>query len=668
MPRVESRIATVMFTEMVGYQDGLRHDESLANNLLDKQRSVIRRSSTTHQGRYFGEELVADEGTGLKGWLSGSGVKSQEMRLQPNESLVLFENVLDATRCAVEIQKMLMEYNRDAPSNLDVYVRIGIHVGDVTERDGEVSGEAVAVASRIAPLANLGGICLSERVYHKVRDNLELPMVGLGRQELKNLELPIEVYRLALPWEKQAAVELASLDPRRLAILPLTNMSADPNDEYFADGMTEELISTTSSITGLTLIARTSVMGYKGTTRKVEEIGKELRVGTVLEGSIRKAGNRLRITVQLIDVQSQGHLWAQSYDREFDDVFAVQSDVAKQVADALRVRMLPNETRQLEKRPTKSTEAHSLYLKGRYYWNERTMESLKKAVGYFEKAIEIDPVYAMARVGLADSYVVLADQGILPPSEALPKAKALATRALDLDENFAEAHATLGLVMTGEWDWAGSERELRRAIDLNPSYASAHQWYCVYLRVVGRFDEAMAEVRKAHELDPLSPIMAFNIGSTYLYERRYDEAIKQFKQIIDTDPDFLLAHYFLGMTYASKSMFEEAIAEIQKARALSSAAFFSNFLAYSLAMSGRREDAVKVVDELVGRSRAEYVSPFIIGSAYVGIDKEKAFEWLEKAYDVRDSLLIYLNQVWFYDALHSDPRYAALLKKMGLGQ
>jgi TolB-like protein/tetratricopeptide (TPR) repeat protein len=503
-------------------------------------------------------------------------------------------------------------------------------------------------------------------VYDQVRNKFEFPMASLGKQELKNVSLPIEVYKVILPWDKER-YEPAVFDPRRLAILPLTNISEDPNDEYFADGMTEELITTTSSITGLTLIARTSVMGYKGTTKKVEEIGRELRVGTILEGSVRKAGNRLRINVQLIDVQSQGHLWAQSYDRDLHDVFAVQSDIAQRVARALKIQLVAKEKKHVQRKPTKSTEAFTLYLKGRHYWNDRTKEGVNIAIEYLEKAIKVDPDFARAYLGLADCHLILGDQGILPSGEAFPKARALATRALELDDSLAEAHATLGSVMRAEWDWGDSERELKRALELNPSYASAHHWYGVHLNVVGRHDEAMAEMKRAHELDPLSPIIAMNIGTTYLWERRYDEALNQFKQILETDPNFLLGHYYLGMVYAVKSLFNEAVAEIQKAKALSPAALFVNdVLAYSYAASGRREDAMRVVDGLIERSRNEYVSPFRIAAAYVALDKEKAFEWLEKACEVRAGDLAYLTQHPILDPLATDPRYAVLLSKMGL--
>ncbi|MDA4127530.1 MAG: tetratricopeptide repeat protein, partial [Thaumarchaeota archaeon] len=639
-----------------------------AKHLLDKQRSIIRRALSAHGGRDVGGNLATGEETGLKGWLTGVGVKTRETKLESQESLLLFESALDATRCAVEIQRLLREYNREAPSNKDIYVRIGIHVGDVTERDGEVTGEAVAIASRVAPLAEACGICVSEKVYSSIRDKYELPIIRLGKQELKNLELPIEVYRLALPWEKQAAVEPASLDPHRLAILPLVNMISDPNHEYFADGMTEELISTTSSIKDLTVIARTSVMRYKGTTKGIEEIGKELGVGTVLEGSVRKAGNRLRITVQLINVHNQGHLWSQTYDREFDDVFAIQSDIAKQVADALRIKILPNETRQMERRPTQSTEAFTLYLRGRHLWNQRRREAVSKALGYFEKATKIDPGYALAYVGLADCYVILGDQGALPSSEAFPKARGLATKALELDDSMAEAHATLGTILEHEWDWVGAERELMRAIELNPGYPSAHQWYGVLLSNLGRYGESMSEMKKADELDPLSPVMRNNIAWSYFNERRYDEALAVFREVLDTYPDFRSAQNGIQSIYVAKSMFQEAVEEAQRARAKWPEAywFLADNLAYCLAMAGRREEALRVVEDLVERSKAEYVSPFRIASAYIGIEKDKAFEWLEKGYEVHDGAMMYLKQDQLFRTLHSDPRYVGILRRMGL--
>ncbi len=448
MPESEHRLGAIMFTEMAGYQEALRQDESLAKHLLEKQKSIIRQALSTHGRRDVGGNLAAGEETGLKSWIKGPSVKTRETKLLPSESLILFESALDATRCAVEIQRMLREYNREAPSNKAIYIRIGIHVGEVAEREGELSGEAVAIASRVAPLAESGGICVSEKVYRNVRDKLEFPIIRLGRQELQNIELPMEVYKLTLPWEKQAPGEPAAFDPHRLAILPFANVSADPRDEYFADGMTDELISTTSSITGLTLIARTSVMRYKGLGKGIEEIGKELSVGTILEGSVRKAGNRLRITVQLIDVQSQGNLWAQSYDRELQDIFAVQSDIAERVAEVLKVRLLENEITQVEKQATQNTEAYMLYLKGKHFWNKMSKDSMGKAIEYFERAIEQDHGLALAYVGIADCYNMLTDYAFLPSNVAYPKAEGAGKKALELDDTLAEAHSSYGVTLT----------------------------------------------------------------------------------------------------------------------------------------------------------------------------------------------------------------------------
>ncbi len=432
--------------------------------------------------------------------------------------------------------------------------------------------------------------------------------------------------------------------------------------------MTEELISTISMVSDLQVISRTSIMQYKGGSKKIAEIGRELNAGTLLEGSVRRAGTRLRISVQLIDVQEDKHLWAQKYDRELTDVFAIQSEIAERVAGALKVQLLPKERKRVEKKPTENTEAFELYLNGRYLWNQRTKESLNKALGYFENAIEKDPSYARAYLGLADCYLILGDHGYLPGNETFPKAKALAAKALELDDGIYEAHATLAFVLQYEWNWAGCEREFRLAIELSPSYASAHQWYGIYLNSVGRHKEALAEMRKAQELDPLSPIIKTNIAHPYFYERRYDEAINQYKRVLETDPNFLPARSGLAWAYAFKSMFEEAMAEIQKEKALSPGYFRLNgLLAYVYAMSGRREDAMKVVDELLERSKNEYVPPVSIALAYIGLaDKDRAFEWLGKAYELRAGGLISLKVGPYFDILRSDPRYVTFLQKMGL--
>ncbi|MDA4128798.1 MAG: hypothetical protein OK422_05050 [Thaumarchaeota archaeon] len=667
MPEAERRLVAVMFTDMVGYEEALRHDESLGRYLLEKERSVIRQVSSGHGGRYFGEELVAAEGTGLKGWLTGGTVKIREMKLQPSESIVLFESALDATLCAIEIQRALREYNREAPSNKDIYVRIGIDLGDITERDDQASGEAVAVASRITPVAEPGGICVSEKVYRNVRDKSESRMIRLGRQELKNVDVPIELYKIALPWEEQASPEAPVFDPHRLAILPLASISADPNDEYFADGMTEELISTTSSIGGLSLIARTSVMGYKGTSKKVGEIGRELSVGTVLEGSVRKAGNRLRITVQLIDVQSQGHLWAQSYDREFDDVFAVQSDIAKQVAEALKVRLLPSAKKEIERVPTKNSEAYVLYLKGRQYWNERSLSGLRRAMEYFKKAIQNDPNYAAAYAGLAQCHGVIASNGLEEPGPNMTKLKEYIGIALRLDHNLAEAHASQGLISFDfEYDQNKSEEEFMRALELNPSYATAHQWYGNHLGWWGRGSESYAELKRALELDPFSPIVNVNYGDYFRkITREYDRAVEQYKKALMISPGFQPALWEMMFAYARNSKYDEALQTVDEYSKIAGEGSTKLAHAFVYAHAQRKEESRRLLSEVINGLGKEYVASYYIALTYFALgENDKGFEWLNRGFDSYDNLLdLQLDPE--LDGVRTDVRYISLRTKMG---
>ena len=339
-----------------------------------------------------------------------------------------------------------------------------------------------------------------------------------------------------------------TLDTHRVAVLPFANYSPDAKDEYFADGITEEIISTVSGISGLSVISRTSVMGYKGTTKKVGQIGRELDVGSILEGSFRKAGNRIRITTQLIDVAGDSHLWAENYDRELDDVFAVQSDIARQIANALRVKILPRDEAHIEKTPTQSPEAHDLYLKGRYHWNQRTKESLLKAIEEYQAAIKLDPDYALAYSGIADSYSVLGDHNYVPYAEAFSKCKEYALKAVERDEGSAEAHTSLAVAMSQNRD-SGAEAEFEKAIELNPNYATAHQWHAILLLRTGRREAALQEALTAQKLDPLSPMIADFVGIVYDALGMYDQAERQHFRALDLQNDFLAAIGNLVLTY-----------------------------------------------------------------------------------------------------------------------
>jgi TolB-like protein/Tfp pilus assembly protein PilF len=435
-----------------------------------------------------------------------------------------------------------------------------------------------------------------------------------------------------------------------LAVLPFDNLSADPEQEYFSDGMTEEMIAHLGRLQPdrLGVIARTSAMHYKGIDKRVDEIGRELGVDYILEGSVRRAAERVRITAQLIQVSDQTNLWAESYERELANVFAVQNDVAERA-----VRVNP--------------EAREAYLKGRYYWNKRSEEGLKRGLMYFQQAIEIDPTYAPAYAAVADSYGVLANNGFLPPEKGYPKARVAALRALEIDDTLAEAHTSLASVISGyDWDWSGGEKEYKRALALNPGYATAHHWYALFLSWQGRHDEAIRETEQARRLDPLSPRINENVGEMFYLARRYDQAISALRKALDLFPDDMQAHIDLGKTYLQKGLYEQAVAEFNSITDAHTP-FRLMSLACAHAMAGRRDEAREALDELREQSRQRYTSPGDFAVVYAALgEREQAFLWLEKAFDERDSWMPYLKVEPLFDPLRSDPRFQDLQRRVGL--
>jgi len=455
-----------------------------------------------------------------------------------------------------------------------------------------------------------------------------------------------------------------------IAVLPFTNLSADKEQEYFCDGMAEEIINALTHVEDLRVVARTSAFAFKYKREDIREIGRKLKVETLLEGSVRKAGNRLRISAQLINVADGYHLWSERYDRDMEDVFAIQDEISLAIVDKLKLKLLGGEKAKLVKRHTEDLGAYNLYLKGRYFWNKRTEQGYQKALEYSQQAIERDPTYALAYAGIADCYDLLGWYDYLPPEEAFPRAKAAAEKALEMDETLAEANASLGWISANyDWDWLAAESKYKRAIELNPSYATVHQWYAEYLSYMGRHDESIAEAKRAQELDPLSIIINNDLGQVLYYARQYDRAIEQLQKALELDPDFIIAHFFLAFLYAQKAMYGEAIAEVQKAMNLSGGGdlLMVAQLGTIYSSSGRRDEAKKVLDELYELSKQRYVSPFYIALIYVGLrQKNQAFEWLEKAYEERDHWLETLKVHPMLDSVRSDPRFTALLKKMGL--
>ena len=465
------------------------------------------------------------------------------------------------------------------------------------------------------------------------------------------------------------ATAQSTLDKRRVAVLPLQNMSPDPGDEYFADGMTEEMISTLSNISNLTVISRTSVMQYKGAKKNLGDIGKELKAGTILEGSVRKAGSRVRVTVQLLDAVEDKHLWAQSYDRELQDVFAVQSDVARSVAEALRVKLLANEASRIQKKPTENNDAYLLYLKGRQHWNKRSEDAMRKAIEYFDLAIHHDQNYALAYVGLADCYDSLSDHDYIAPAEAMEKSRPAVLKALQLDESLAEAHTSYGWnLAANDWKWDAAEAEYKKAIELNSNYSTAHQCYSILLIFEGRLEEALAEIMKALELDPLAPIMSLDVGVVLYVLERYDDAIDYYKRSLAVEPNFVPAMVWLPFAYAMKGEFDQALAWEEKlARTGYPKALAMTQLAAVQGRAGRKDEALRSLDSAMKLQDSGTISAMWPAWVFAALhDEGRAFEWLEKAVAQRDKYIMYIKTEPWFKELRTSPRFQEIVKKLSL--
>ena len=455
---------------------------------------------------------------------------------------------------------------------------------------------------------------------------------------------------------------------RSLAVLPLESLSGDASQDYFADGMTDELITDLGQISVLRVISRTSVMSYKRTRKPLPQIARELNVDAVVEGTVLRSGEQVRITAQLIQASADKHLWADSYEGDVRDTLALQKKVARDIAEQIRINLTSQEQAALTSVKVVNPEAYEDYLKGRYFWNKRTADGLKKAIDYFDQAIEKDPNYAQAYSGLADSYALLGDwqYGVLAPKEAFPRAKAAATKALELDNTLGEAHTSLAFSLDlFDWDWHSADREFRRAIELNPGYATAHHWYAWHLSEMGRNSDAIAEMRKAENLDPLSLIISADVAEILLVAHSYDEAIQQSRKTTDMDPNFAVAHYELGQAFVQKHMYNEAITELRKAIELSggSTTCTSN-LAYAYAVAGRRNEALKIMKDLTNRSNHVFSNAPEIALIYVGLDeKDQAMTWLEKAYAEHFNPSVLLRPA--FDPLRSDPRFQNLVRRIG---
>jgi TolB-like protein/DNA-binding winged helix-turn-helix (wHTH) protein/Tfp pilus assembly protein PilF len=456
-----------------------------------------------------------------------------------------------------------------------------------------------------------------------------------------------------------------------LVVLPFENLSADKDQAYFADGMTDELIAHLAKIRSLRVISRTSSMEYKGTHKTLSQIARDLNVDSVVEGTVLRSGDRVRITAELVQVATDRHLWAETYESQLGDILTLQSHVASAIVNEIRVKLTPEDQVRLAITRPVSTQSYEDYLKGRFYWNKRSQEGLTKAIDYFQLAIENDPNYALAYAGLADCYSIIGSAivGTVPASEVAPKARAAALKSLELDNTLAEAQTSLATVRFNyDWDWNAAATGFRRAVELNPSYATAYQRNSLYLMSMGRTSESIAEMNRAHDLDPLSISMNFSLGWRLYMAREYDQAIEQLRNSIDMDPDFVLPHLVLGQAYEQKRAFDQAIAELRRAADISqNSPPAIAALARTYALSGRTAEARNLLDQLMQQSKRQYVSPFYVAIVYAGLgEHEQALDWLEKAYGDRSNAIVFLKVDPQLDTLRASPRFHELQRKLRL--
>jgi adenylate cyclase len=691
------KLAAIMFTDMVGYSALAQRDDKLALELLEEHRELLRQMFP----RFHGTEI----------------------KTIGDAFLVEFNSALEAAQCAIEIQRTLAKRNHDVTSDRRIELKIGIHIGDVVHRGGDVYGDGVNIASRIEPLAGAGGICVSMDVERQIRNTLEARFEKLAPTDLKNISVPMELFRIVLPWEKKSEVRDQKSEIRKrpvvpssrrfaligglgllvaivigwwwttktgrtpaspssasrissLAVLPFKNYSGEPNQEYFADGMTDLLTTELSGIGALTVKSHQSALKFKGSTKSMPEIGQELHADAIVEGSVLRDGNQVTVNVQLIEAPTDRHLWAKKFEGDVTNIFKMRNEVVEAIAREIKTTISPEQTSRLSSARAVNPAALQEYLVGRQFWNRQTENGFADASEHFDRAKEIDPGFALAWAGLADVYWASSDAQIAP-TEASAKAKAAAKRALELDDSLAEAHAALAAtIYSVEFQWADAEREFQRAIQLKPNYALAHWQYGWLLVFVGRAEEALREMQRAIELDPLSPVMTTDLNVPYQMrawkssgveaKREYDKAIAQCHKALELDPSFYLPHFVLGtIEMRAAETYSKAIEEFRLTQTMETQPILTAYLGCTYAKNGQRDKAMETLEELNQLGRHRFVTPFCQALVYLGLgENSRAIDWLEKAYEERSIWMAWLKVEPMYDPIRSDRRFQALYQKM----
>jgi adenylate cyclase len=635
------QLAAIMFLDIDGYTAIMQDDEARALMLRDKLKKKLE------------EEVVAHHGVLLE--FRGDG------------ALCSFGSTIEGVRAAITLQ-------REMQTDPRVPLRIGIHTGDVIIDGHSAFGDGVNIASRMESLAEPGSIFISARVYDDIKNQKDIGTVPLGKFLLKNVKEQMDIYAISnpgliIPESHRLAGKGKKIQHDCILVLPFVNMSNDADQDFFSDGLTEELISTLSRLKDMKVISRTTSMKYKGTGKDIKTIGQETGANFIVEGSVRKHGNHLRITAQFVDASRDIHLWAESYRGTMDDIFLIQEQVSEKIVEALRMKITGEEKTHLQKRYTDNTEAWQCYLQGRYLWNKRNENSLKSAIKYFEKALEKDPDYALAWVGLADTYSLMGEFTIMSRRELLPKLRTAIHKALELDNQLGEAHISLAIsVMLNEWDWDRAEKEFKLGLELSPNYATGHHWYAEWLLFTGNTERAMEEITIAIELDPVSPGILKDKGIFYYYTRQYDQAIAIARSTLELDPEFANAHRLLSLAYSASGMLHGAIAENTLwGRKTGNPVKTDIALAQIYASAGYQDDALKIIAPYTNGRKLTSNDFRGMALVYAALkENDIAFEWLEKSYARREESLCSLKLDPKLDNLRSDPRFDVLIRKIGL--
>jgi adenylate cyclase len=648
----ERRLAAIMFTDMVGYSALSQRNEALALELLQEHRRLLRSIFPKHRG--------------------------SEIKTIGDGFLVEFSSALAAVECGIEIQEAIAERNSVNPQGC-FQVRIGIHLGDVIRSDNDIIGDGVNIAARIEPLAGAGGICISQQVFDQVEKRIAKSLKRMGPVTLKNIIQPLQVYWVEYEGATSGPPAFAQVadhsgTEKSIAVLPFLNMSPDPENEYLSDGLTEDLIMAFSQLKGLRVPARTSSFAFKGKNEDIRRIGDQLNVNTILEGSVRKAGNRLRITAQLINAADGDHLWSQTYDREMQEVFAIQDEITREIVNALEMQLVGAGDQPLGKHGTYNPDAYQLYLEARYHFNKFTGDGFKRCIDCCKEALEIEPNYALAYAALSLSFQYGWFYGHLSFEEKLAAIglhDLFAEKAVELDPNLAESQTALAIVrFWNERNWLLAEDCFKRAIELNRNYVTAHEHYSLFLACVRRPDEAITQAQWALQIDPLSPLNTLHIAGVYWLVHRYDLMLEQANRLFDLEPNFFGTYWMLGLAHWAQGTDDAAVAELRKAVQLGGGPVPLADLGCLLGRLGRKSEAQQVLQELNELGKRMYVQPPCLGFVHASLgNRDEAFACFAEGVEHENGSISYLREYCIFaglDELRADPRFPALLKKIGL--